>query len=191
MAQIGTAISDLVLAASALYVAYHILASHLIARIGFLIIGIAASCGTVRYALNNPPRNVIHYHDLFTWLSSMIGLPFISAMYMYLFDLPLVGFGLTICATLLVILWRPLPSDIKQRTPEIVSAFSLLAIITVCIKHYNLHGIVGAVAYIASATMVGTRGTISGWRCVDIFHYGIAFGNLGLFSGLYRGYPPT
>ena len=45
-------------------------------------------------------------------------------------------------------------------------------------------GMVGAVLYAISGTLIGTTGYIVGFKCVDVFHYFLALANIALIQAL-------
>lgn len=59
MAQLSTAVSDLVLALASFYAAYHTNGHPYPSSYGLLVIGIAASLGVCRFGLRNPGISIL------------------------------------------------------------------------------------------------------------------------------------
>lgn len=190
MSQISTAVSDLVLAVATLLCALRVAPSHIFARIGFGIVGGAASCGVVRYAFSSPPRNIAYYHDLLTWLSYVVGIPLLASTYLYLHSYSKAGFGVACGAVALVVAWQYLNRDVQKALTKAAAGGSIITILVLSFMHVNMYGLVGAGMYLVSALVIGDRGSINGIPRVDLLHYGLVVANFALFAGMYNGTLP-
>lgn len=218
--QLSTSFSDLVLAVSCFYVTYELvemqgrkrflnpnsheyaegLLQHLLvkgearlyASIAFLLIGIAASFGVLRFAR---VASAIAPHEFFTNLALFLSTPLLGlCAYTYL---PLTTFNLSkhdfLFFGFLFLLFNffvfyGLMSSSKQLYTLVTGALAMLAIIYLGILYivknpaYTIDGkylIAGSVLYILSGTVIGSTGHYFGLiPRVDIFHYALAIANL-------------
>ena len=59
-----------------------------------------------------------------------------------------------------------------------VAGFGMLTILVVCVRWFNLYGLIGAAAYISSGLVIGSDGNMNGIPRVDIMHYVLVVGNI-------------
>eukprot|EP01084_Bolivina_argentea_P185218 319426_1 len=202
MAQLSTSISDFVLAMSSFYAsikAYKSCQTYAPSA-GFLCMGIAASIGTIRFAMKTPNNKVLFSHKTASNISKGISISLIaSGYYEYYGTKALLPFyALSICSLIF-------DSEIVEKISSISTVLAMFAtvlhagshsndesvrdyltIMSVSNLHYQAAFLAcgGAVALIFFGLVIGTEGKIGPFKKVDIFHYGIAAANLMLAQSL-------
>jgi hypothetical protein len=181
---LSTALSDLVLALSALNAAIKILIHAPLASAGFCIIAIAAALGTVKFALGSPPIVLVRWHKYFSWLSKTLGMSLIASSYHRQEILSKVANGHLALGLALAILGPYLADEAIAKATELVSSLAVLSIICITGIRFNVLGLIGALLYAVSGLVIGVEGTYRSVPRVDLFHYALAVGNIALLMGL-------
>lgn len=182
--QYSTALSDLVLAYSALHAACSVISTNLYAFTGFMLICTAASLGVFRFASSKPSSQLLTWHKYMSWLSSVLGVSLIAIAYFRQFNLPTPANALASLAITLCILKPHLSEKVLSTASEIVSAIAILTIVLLNIFQLNALAVIGAGMYVVSGLVIGTEGEWHGIAKVDLFHYALVVGNIGLMMGL-------
>lgn len=183
--QISTSVSDGVLAVVTLQVAWQVTTYSLTAALGFLIIGAAASCGTMRFAHSQPSTALVEKHTYLSWLGQVAGLPCIAVATHRLNG---VGWVANVhMATALAVVFlhsRVLSDKALHITTEIVGTGAVLSVLLLNVLTTNMFGILGTLMYAFSGLVIKTTGNWIGIPRVDLFHYALAVANVALMMGL-------
>ncbi|XP_031571184.1 uncharacterized protein LOC116305419 isoform X2 [Actinia tenebrosa] len=183
---VSTAISDLVLAVVSFGCACNStllrLSSHTV--FGFVLVGIAASFGVLRFGVVLPSYHnvVIKIHGYLSWFASIVGVPLIAAGFCFhhlkqsLGNLHLASAGAGFMLSFV-------PTSLNKNLSKLVSTFAVVGIIFVSIVDKNMFGICGCIAYIAAGGLEPID-RLFGLRGVDWFHYVLAVGNVFFMCGI-------
>ncbi|XP_042874697.1 uncharacterized protein LOC122254906 [Penaeus japonicus] len=175
--RISTALSDLVLALSALW-GFRMLSENQTAdfqfgKWWFMLMIIAASLGVARFGalLPNYETGIVKYHMIFSWLCRAIGVPCLAAEVCkyYKFTTAGQGFLLSAVATFIT---SSLRSQHKEKVTELINGLSVIMILVLGITAGNAWLIATSVLFVLSG-MVGVEGEIQSLKVprVDVFHY--------------------
>ncbi|MEZ4320979.1 MAG: hypothetical protein R3F61_26105 [Myxococcota bacterium] len=155
---------------------------------GFLLIGIAAFIGAVRFSIN---PELAELHGFVSDLATCTGLPLIGVQYLatcYGWPGPdgrMTTMGASVVGFAAFGLAFPVPLY-----GTIVGAISMGLVIAGAIRCLPLHparasrAIGGAVAFIVAGLAVGTQGTLGPFLRVDVFHGILVLAIAGLTTGL-------
>ncbi|KAH9494601.1 hypothetical protein Btru_019687 [Bulinus truncatus] len=174
--QLTTSLSDGLLAWSVLYFIYHIFWVNFFACIGLGIQGAAAAAGVIRFAQSRQAGQVYDYHQMLSWLAQVMGIPLLAVGFCHK-DLPIM-MNLNLMIVIGVLIGsRFLATGMRQMAVQSCSGFALLTIILVCLRAWNIYGLLATAVYIVSAKVVGSEGKMGPIYRVDILHVGLAIGN--------------
>lgn len=193
------AISDAVLAFSSIFAVFlmaqrkafaeiHRLSANC-AMLGFLLIAMAATVGSLRYGISDSWAGP---HDMLMNVAMFLSPPMV---------------GIAICLGLTTRCWTGaiwgrvilgvciIYEVSRWNGLEIVYRDLQLAILVVCILYLAIRSslasgprwliIVSMFSYFTGALVIGTQGTFAGYLRLDLFRYLIGLGNLLLSSGMY------
>ena len=180
----STSISDLVLALATFHASYKVAGSSLAACIGFSIIAVAASFGTIKFALDNPGDGIVSWHKYFSWLSKVIALPLLASAYHRQNNILVLANAHVASGLSIILLKNYLTEKAVDMATEAVSTAAVVSIGLLNLVQFNPHGIIGAVIYAISGLVIGVEGDLYGIPRVDLFHYAFVLGNIALMMGL-------
>ncbi|XP_077982493.1 transmembrane protein 276-like [Glandiceps talaboti] len=186
--QLSVAISDFALAVTSLNAAFVILSVTKLGSFGFLLIGTAASCGVVRFASSSPPQHLIGLHAMFSWLAGTVGLSCIASALYRSHGQYMVSSAHLAASLALTAVTRILAPEVQDVASQAVSGAAVISILMFSLFKFNPYGLVGASMYVLSG-IVGTKGLLLGIKCVDWFHYILAFANVALMKALQKYEP--
>ncbi|KAK7114286.1 uncharacterized protein [Littorina saxatilis] len=175
--KLSTSLSDLVLALSVVHFVYCVFWENFFAAFGLSIQGMAAGVGVYRFALSHPDSSVTNAHTTFSWLAQVAGVPLLGVSFAHN-TIPIMvnlNFLFVVCA---VVASRFVDAGLAKLLTEAASGFGMLTILVVCLRFFNLYGLLGAASYIASGLVIGSEGYLHGIPRVDILHYVLAIGNI-------------
>jgi hypothetical protein len=184
VAEISTAISDAVLAASAFYAIYLLKGVNSLSQVGFFTIGMAATIGVFRFGLEDAHSQLIRAHKTLSWLARVLGMALISVSYCQKSDLQLLYQILLAISIALVVMSQFLAPSLMETFSEIVSSGSVAVMLLVNLFYFNPHGVLGAAGYVIAGLLIGVEGKFHGIPNVDLFHYALFFANIALALGL-------
>jgi|GEM_PF-968834 len=175
----STAVSDTVLALVAIFGSSLFMQTEMngTAGIGFLLTGLAALFGTVRFGLWPQVRV---FHEFLSALAGNVGVPLIAVAF-YHHSLPLPGLiliGSLVALTLLHILFTVIISFPLYGI--IIGSIAMLAIIVAGILVIwenivaGIFSIAGSILIAVAGLLIKTEGEWGSMRRVDIFHYALA-----------------
>ncbi|XP_038069492.1 uncharacterized protein LOC119738651 [Patiria miniata] len=180
MQQMSTALSDLVLALTSFGTALFILRQNLFASAGFILMGMAASCGAYRFSRSTPSPQVLYWHQGLAWITTILGTSLVASGFHRWYTNSVMS-ALHMGSALALVCLSKATDILAPRTEELlVSAVSSLAVVSIgifSVLHTNPFGLLGAVLY-GIAAAVGTEGDLASIRRVDWFHYLLAFANV-------------
>jgi len=188
----STALSDTVLALVAIFGSCIFMQTEMnsTAGIGFLLTGLAALFGTVRFGLWPQIRI---FHEFLSALAGNVGIPLIAVAF-YHHSLPLPGLILVavlVALTLLHILFTVVISFPLYST--LIGSIAMLAIIVAGILVIGENTIVGIFSISGSALIavaglvIKTEGEWGSMKRVDLFHYALSVAYILLIIAL-RGF---
>ena len=180
----STSLSDLVLALSSFHAAYKVTNSTLAGAMGFVIIGTAATLGTIKFALDSPQEGIVSWHKFFSWLATVIGLPLLASAYHRQNSILIMANAHVASGLAIIILKNYLTEKAVSMATEAVSTAAVVSIGLLNVVQFNAHGIIGAVIYAVTGLVIGTEGDWNGIPRVDLFHYALVLGNIALMMGL-------
>ena len=114
---------------------------------------------------------------MLSWLAQVAGVPLLGVGFA-LNSIPIMvnlNFLFVIGA---VVASRFVDEKLRKLLTEAASGFGMLTIILVCLRHFNLYGLIGAASYVSSGLAIGSEGYLHGIPRVDILHYVLAIGNV-------------
>ena len=114
---------------------------------------------------------------MLSWLAQVAGVPLLGVGFAHN-SIPIMvnlNFFFVIGA---VVASRFVDEKLRKLLTEAASGFGMLTIILVCLHRFNLCGLIGAAAYVASGLVIGSEGHLHGVLRVDILHYILAIGNV-------------
>ncbi|XP_047481526.1 uncharacterized protein LOC125033967 [Penaeus chinensis] len=175
--RISTALSDLVLALSAVW-GFRMLSENRTAdfqfgKWWFMLMTIAASLGVARFGALLPSyeAGIVKYHIVFSWLCRAIGVPCLAAEVCkyYTFTTAGQGFLLSAVATFIT---SSLRSSYKEKVTDLINGLSVIMILVLGITAGNAYHITTSVLFMLSG-IVGVDGNIEMIKLprVDVFHY--------------------
>lgn len=176
--QLTTAISDLVLVLSVIFFVYHVFWVNFFAAFGLSIQGMAAGVGTYRFAMSRPDSGVTNYHKMLSWLAQVAGVPLIGVGFAHNTIPILVNLNFLFIIGAIIASRLLNDSKTRQLLTEAASGFGMLTVIIVCVRFFNLYGLLGAAAYVSSGLVIGSEGYFHGVPRIDILHYVLAAGNV-------------
>lgn len=185
--QTSTAVSDAVLAVVSYAAAISLLRlSRVLPAIGFLLQAVAASLGALKFGMQTPSANIITYHGHATWLASVVGISLIAGDYHLGNHYQSRHFSyiaiLLFCAIPVVTLakiFKFWSNKVDIYVTDAIGFTSILSIFLSSIIYPNSCCLFGSLMYVV-AGLIGTQGTLCGYKKVDWFHYLLAFGNVSL-----------
>lgn len=193
MAQLTTALSDLILAVSCLYCVWMLTngdlpdsmtAPYIYSISGFILIMIAASLGVVRFGMTFPTAFLVKCHEYASFLASVVGLSCLAAEFCRQANYPLLG-EIHVCASLLAVALQLMVSPkVHSVLTEAVSSAAVVSILLLSALLKNVLGGMGALAIVFASVAVGTEGQRFGFPAVDFFHYTLAVANILLVHAL-------
>ena len=189
--QLSTAISDGFLAIISLHASLQVLGISLSGFVAFVIIGIAATFGTVRFTFANPSKDLIAYHQYMAWLGSVIGTPYLAAAFHKLENSVFISNIHLASGFALLVLQSFLSKKVKDISTEVVSSAAVLSLIGICLFSLNMTGAIGGACYVIAGLAIGTSGKLHGIPRVDLFHYVLVIANIALMMGLQRDPQPV
>ncbi|XP_072014279.1 uncharacterized protein [Amphiura filiformis] len=187
MAEMSTAVSDFVLAISAFGGAMSLVDKNLVASLGFLSIGIAATVGSYRFSRAEPSPTLIYWHKTFAWYASVLGMSMLASGLHRHIDSPFFSATHMGCALSLVVMskvFRAFTDNIEATLATGVSGAAVISIGLFSFLHSNPFGMLGALVFLAAGAIGAKEGTISGVKKVDWFHYFLAFANIVMIRAL-------
>ncbi|KAI8790271.1 hypothetical protein BgiBS90_008195 [Biomphalaria glabrata] len=174
--QLSTSLSDGLLAWSVLYFIYHVFWVNFFACIGLGIQGAAAAVGVIRFAQSRIGGQVYDYHQMLSWLAQVMGLPLLAVGFCHK-DLPIM-MNLNLMIMIGVLIGsRFLASGMRQMAVQSCSGFAMLTIILICLRSWNIYGLLATALYVISGKVVGSEGKMGPFYRVDILHVGLAIAN--------------
>ncbi|XP_071523682.1 uncharacterized protein [Panulirus ornatus] len=188
--QLSTAMSDLVLALSAIW-GFRMLhdnpsAEHQYGKWWFMLMTLAATLGVVRFGALFPryQSSVLRYHTNFSWLCRALGVPCLAAEVCNVYQLPVLsrGFLMSAVATFLA---SSLKSRHKDHVTDLVNIASVLTILGLSVTGGNNLLAAASVLFIISG-IVGSEGDIQliSMSRVDVLHYTLVAINYCIAWGL-------
>ncbi|XP_045105290.1 uncharacterized protein LOC123500712 [Portunus trituberculatus] len=188
--QVSTAVSDLALAASAVwgFRALSLLVG-IDRRFGkwwFMLQTLAATLGTVRFGQLMPSyqSSVERYHKNFSWLCRAIGVPCLAAEVCIMTGHNTPGQGFLVLAVACFVA-SSIKSRHKDKMVELVNVLSVLTIIGLAVAGGRIMFVWAGALFVTSA-LVGAEGEVFGVQRVDVFHYLLVGVNYFLVEG-FRG----
>ncbi|XP_064610714.1 uncharacterized protein LOC135474947 [Liolophura sinensis] len=178
MAQLSTAVSDLVLAVTAFSVSLLTLSSNSLFSLGMSLQGLAASVGVLKFGQSQPSGWVVKAHHALAWITTVVGLALMSSGVHFNQGSTRLAQGLLITTAVFTLSVKFMAADTKTLLTKSLSGFSLLSLLFLFVINWNMFGITACALYILSGSAVGSSGYWSGIPRVDILHYGLALGNL-------------
>lgn len=181
--QISTSVSDFVLALSAFYVSYHWFHKGFIkAGFGLAIQGAAATCGVVKFAMNDAQGTAIFFAWKFlTFVATVLGVPLIAIEFCFIHELSALGNKITMFILVVFIVSAFLMPKQRALASQAVSGFSVLSVIIICFVRKNWFGFTAGINYVLAGLVFGEEGHLLWIPNVDSLHYLLAVANL-LFS---------
>ncbi|XP_078607865.1 uncharacterized protein LOC144879886 [Branchiostoma floridae x Branchiostoma japonicum] len=184
--QLSTAVSDFVLSASAVLPALTLWRPSPVGSAGFLVIGIAAGLGVLRFGQGSPSPSLVQAHQSLSWLANVLGAACISAA---LHEKMVAGHNLwtdyrLVGAALLLAIHRFLPPKVSELATLLLSGISVVTAGILCGRNGDTTGVTGAVLYAVSGLVIGVEGSFLSIPRVDWFHYALALGNFAFYSAL-------
>ena len=168
-----------------LKVAWTVTSCNLPAAFGFLAIGIAASCGTLRFFMSTPSHNIVELHSYMSWLATVAGLPCIAVGFHHLHGATwAANIHMATAIAAVSLRHRAVSGKALEIVSVIVSNGAVLSILALTIMTSNIYGILGTVIYTISGLVIKTTGAWVGIPRVDLFHYALALGNVALLMGI-------
>lgn len=140
--------------------------------------------------VNFPSRRCLSLHTSFSWIATIVGVPFIAVEYNLIYSpyaktcvsLLLATTGITI------ILWSHVSSDFQELLSITLAGISLLSIGVISFLYsISWHGLYGAIL-VATSGLILNQPNGRGWfglPSVDWFHYIFAVGVYFLKIGMY------
>ncbi|XP_066983068.1 uncharacterized protein [Macrobrachium rosenbergii] len=175
--QVSTALSDLVLALSAVW-GFRMLHEtrrhdYQFGKWWFMLETLAASLGVVKFGglLPNYHASVVRYHKNFSWLCRAIGIPCLAAELCRLNDFGMVAQGFLFSAVATFIT-SSVKSAQKERVTLLVNALSIIAILVLGVISSSVNLLAAGVLFVLSA-IVGDEGHVKALNMprVDVLHY--------------------
>jgi len=186
VAQISTAVSDAVLALVSLHTAQAVFETSLPAFTGFLLVGVAASAGVLRFRSPSPGRFLLNTHEFLSWTATVLGISCLAAAYHRVY-LNVITANIHLALALAMCLLR---GSLEERPlsicTEAVSSGAIVSILILSAFYNNPYAIIGSVAYALAGLLIGVKGHIYSVLRVDVFHYILAVANVSLMIGLMR-----
>ena len=71
-----------------------------------------------------------------------------------------------------------LAPGMRKLITEACSGFGMLTIIMVCVRSFNIYGLLAAAVYIVSGLVIGSEGRMGVLYRVDVLHVGLVVGNV-------------
>lgn len=107
----------------------------------------------------------------------IVGLPLLAVGFCHK-DLPIMmNLNLMIMIGVLIGC-RFLAPGMRELATQSCSGFALLTIILVCLRAWNIYGLLATAAYVVSGKVVGSEGKMGMFYRVDILHVGLTLGNI-------------
>ena len=187
MAELSTAVSDLVLAISALGGFATLLNKNILASLGFLGVAIAAAFGAYRFSRTQPSPSIISWHKSLAWLASTLGMSMIASGFHRHLDNPIMTALHMGCAIALVIMskaFHVFSRSVEASLAEAISGAAVVSIGLFGFLYSNPFGVLGSIVFIAAGAVGTKEGTISGIKKVDWFHYFLCFANIVIIRAL-------
>ncbi|XP_074644820.1 uncharacterized protein LOC141901468 [Tubulanus polymorphus] len=181
---LSTALSDLFLALSSFHSMYTVNRASSTAQVAFLIIGCAASLGTLKFGLEAPGPHITRAHRTFSWLATVLGMSLLSAAYCQKINQTRIGHVFIAFSIALISLQTLFAPHLLEVLSEVISSLAVVTILITCFVDFNSHGILGSAGYIIAGLAIGTQGTYRGIPAVDLFHYVLFLSNIALALGL-------
>ncbi|XP_033103849.1 uncharacterized protein LOC117106574 [Anneissia japonica] len=180
--EISVAISDGVLTLSALGPAVLLGPSNKYASAGFLLVATAAFLGVFRFGQSQAGHNLIYYHKLFTWLSTILGMNLLASGFYYANNhSTIASIHLVLAVVFTLGSLRTLNVIDEQRAETVASTTAVLSFLFGSLLLRNPFGVLGMLLYAVSGA-VGTTGELMQVKRVNWFHYIFAFGTLTLLK---------
>lgn len=186
MTELSIALSDFALSLSSFYGAGFVVQRNIHAALGFLLVGVAAGLGTIRFLNITPIRRrneVISVHSKLSWLATILGIPLIAAAFCIKYR-KFNASQLHVISAMAGITFSILLPKIKDACTMLPSSLAIFSILLHCIDSGNMLGVAGAALYAISSTLVGTSGHIFGIQRVNVFHYCLVIGNIAFYNAL-------
>ncbi|KAK8750640.1 hypothetical protein OTU49_014935 [Cherax quadricarinatus] len=175
--QFSTAVSDFVLALSALW-GFRMLhedphSEHQFGKWWFMLVTMASVLGVVRFGALLPSyrATVVRYHTNFSWLCRAIGIPCLAAEICRTYKF-VTASQLFLLSAVTTFINSSLKSRHKDQLTDMVSTASVVAILALSVTGGNTMHIAAGIFFIMSA-LVGSEGYLHllNLPCVDVFHY--------------------
>lgn len=185
MPEYSTSLSDALLAISAFCVARQLQAVMLWPTVGFILIGLAATIGCIRFAGLTYPAQLVSWHKYLSWVSNAFGVPAIVVGYCKLARLNSIA-NAVLCMAMAVLVMEKYVKDKKfiDRATLGVSGIATLLCLIVCLfVRFSLGGLIGMSLYVYAGLVVKTIGYYGAIPRVDVFHYLLAVGNVAFLYG--------
>lgn len=181
--QISTAISDLVLAISASFVALHVMPNHPFAAIGISFQGLAALIGIVRFSMDPCNRLVFDAHKTASWVATLVSLPGLATGFYNHFAVPYLTLIMMLLCGFIFFFGCYMEKEVRKNVAEMFAGLSVLSVIVICLYHQYVIGLVACALYVLAGT-VGAEGSFAGIPRVDILHYLLVVGNVAFMKAL-------
>lgn len=120
---------------------------------------------------------VQEYHKKLSWLAQVAGVPLLGVGFAH-HSIPIMVNLNVLFVIGAIVASRFVDEKLRKMLTEAASGFGMLTIILVCLRHFNLYGLIGAAAYITSGLVIGSEGHLHGVPRVDLLHYCLAVGNI-------------
>ena len=183
----STVLSDLLLAASSLFIALLLVRINVWPAMSFALIGFAATCGTARFAGFKKPTYLPFAHKYLFWAFNAIGIPMLTVGYLNKVGLKDFTTFFIVCAAMMIIIQFYSEENITQYITLSLDVCCVITCLFLCtfVKFSRL-GILGFILFIIAGCFVKTTvyyGRIPG---IDVFHYLLTVGNLSLFFSIWE-----
>ncbi|KAK7483053.1 hypothetical protein BaRGS_00025716 [Batillaria attramentaria] len=177
--QVSTAVSDLVLAFSAVYFVFHVIFVNFFAAVGIAIQGAAAAMGVARFGMAQVDPQITQYHKMLSWLAQVVGIPLLGIGFVHNIMPTLVTLNFLFVIGV-VVASRFVDDNMRKLLREATSGFGMLSVILASFYTINIFGLIGAAIYVASGLVVGSEGYVGDMNMprIDLLHYCLAVGNV-------------
>ena len=191
--QLSIVISESILALVTIGVALRLFQGGFIysAGPGFILVALAALLGAIKFS---GVESVISAHKQAALLAATVGMPMVGYAFLGLKSNALQAGSASLIAWFILLALSIVLVNILSFIPyaRIIAVVGLLAIIIIAATFLSsspraaLTAIAGALTIVLTGLAIGTKGELFGLKRVDLYHYGLALGNLLIGLGLLK-----
>lgn len=191
--ELSIALSDGVLAAAGWHAAFKLWPVTMMGSVSFALLAIAATLGSVRFALAAPSQSLLFYHLHIAWLVGVLGQPLLANYFLRQLGLSTAANILLACGFGVVIVRRHLSEDVRQGANMVISGASLLTILALNVTGFtwNPLAVIGVICFLVAGLVIKTDGKVLGFKRVDLFHYVLAVSVVAFEIGLTKSPTPV